>query len=73
MAKMILGTHAANMGGKSALMANVADTVCIIIYAKLRAKPMPRYMPMPPLRLRDDNEAPIMVRMKDANDAAIRL
>ena len=61
------------MAGVSALMANVELTVCSIIYVKLNAKPMPRYFPIPPLRLRDESEKPMVVRMNDANDVAIRL
>ena len=34
---------------------------------------MPSAMPMPPLRLRAEREAPMMVRMNEANDVAMRL
>jgi hypothetical protein len=70
---MRFGIHAASIGGVLALMANVEETVCSMIYVKLRAKPMPRYKPIPPFRLRDDNEKPIVVRMNDAKEDAIRL
>ena len=62
----MFGIHAANIGGVPALMANVDDIVCNIIYKKLKAKPNPKYIPIPPLRLRDDRDAPIIVRMKEA-------
>lgn len=70
---MKLGIHAARAGGAPAFMANVALMVCSMMYMKLSARPMPRYMPMPPLRLREDRETPIMVRMNEAKDEAIRL
>ena len=66
----MLGIHAASMGGVPALMAKVALTVCSRMYVNERASPMPRYSHMPPFRLRDDSEAPIIVRMNDANDVA---
>lgn len=72
-ANSMLGIHAASIGGVPALMANVADIVCRMIYAKLSAKPAPRYTPIPPFRLRELSEAPIIVRMNEANDVAIRL
>ena len=70
---MIFGIHAASIGGVFALMANVADTVCSMIYMKLSAKPMPRYIPIPPLRFFEESDRPMIVRMKEANDVAIRL
>ncbi len=69
----MFGTHEAIIGGKPALMANVEETVCSMIYPKLNARPIPRYMPMPPFRFLEESEAPMMVRMNDANDEAIRL
>ena len=68
-----LGTHAASIGGRPAFMAKVDDTVWSMMYVKLSTRPMPRYMPIPPLRFRDDSDAPMMVRMKDASDDAMRL
>ena len=61
------------MGDIPALMAKVALTVCSRIYVNDKAKPMPKYIPIPPLRLRDDSEAPIIVRMNEAKEVAIRL
>lgn len=61
------------MGGVSALMAKVALIVCSRIYVKDSAKPIPRYIPIPPLRFLDDNDTPIIVRMNEANDEAMRL
>jgi hypothetical protein len=54
-------------------MANVADTVCNMIYRKLKASPNPRYIPIPPFLFLDDRDAPMMVRMNEANELAIRL
>ena len=73
MPKRMFGTHAASMGGVPALMANVDDIVCNIIYRKLRARPRPRYIPMPPFLFLEDRDAPMMVRMKEANELAMRL
>ena len=69
----MLGNHAANNGGKPALIANVADMVWNKMYPNDSANPTPRYTPMPPFRFLAESEAPMMVRMKDANDEAIRL
>ena len=70
---MMFGIHAARTGGVSALMAKVDETVCNMMYPKLKASPMPRNMPMPPLRLRDDNDNPMVVRMNEAKEVAMRL
>lgn len=70
---MILGIHAASIGGAPALTANDDDTVWSMMYTKLSTNPNPRYIPMPPLRFLEDNEAPIIVSMNDANEVAIRL
>ena len=34
---------------------------------------MPRYNPIPPFRLREDNDKPIIVKTNDEKDIAIRL
>ena len=73
MPKSIFGTQAASIGGVPAFMANVADMVCNIIYRKLRASPKPRYIPIPPFLFLEDKEAPMMVRMNEANELAMRL
>ena len=72
-AKMKFGVHAAKAGENPALMAKVELIVSSMIYMKLRISPIPRYNPIPPLRLRDDSDSPIIVRMNDENDTAIRL
>ena len=72
-AKIMLGIHAASIGGVSALMANVELTVCSMMYAKLSARPIPRYSPIPPFRLRDESDRPMVVRINDAKDIAMRL
>ena len=52
-AKIMFGIHAANIGGVSALIANVDDTVCSMFYPKLRSKPMPIYISIPPFLFLD--------------------
>ena len=69
----MLGIHAANSGGSPALIAKVAEMVCSMMYVKLNARPMPRYIPIPPLRFLDDSDKPMIVRMKEANEDAMRL
>ena len=68
----ILGIHTATIGGVLPFTAKVADTVWNKMYEKLKAKPIPRYNPIPPFTLRADNETPITVKIKAANDIAIR-
>lgn len=70
---MMFGIHAASMGWAPEFMANVELMVCNMMYVKLSARPIPRYIPMPPFRFRDDNEKPMVVSMKLANDMAMRL
>lgn len=72
-ANMMFGIHAANGGGQSALMAKVAEMVCSRMYAADSARPTPRCMPMPPLRFWEESDMPMMVRMKDAKEVAMRL
>ena len=43
------------------------------MYEKLNPRPIPSDSPMPPLRLRDERDAPITVMMNAANDIAMRL
>ena len=69
----MLGIHAAMMAGIPAFMAKVAHIVCRRIYEKLSASPMPRYIPMPPLRFRALRLAPMMVRINEAKQEAMRL
>ena len=73
MAYNILGIHAASKGGVSALMAKVELIVCNNIYENDKARPIPRYIPMPPFRLREESDTPIIVKINDANEVAIRL
>ena len=72
-AKIMFGIHAANIGGVLALMANVDEIVCNNIYPTLSAKPIPKYIPIPPFLFLEDNESPIIVSIKDENDMAMRL
>ena len=69
----MLGIHAASNGGVPALIANVAEIVCSIIYIKLSASPAPRYIPIPPLRFLEESEAPIIVKINEASEDAILL
>ena len=68
----MLGIQTARIGEAFPFMAKVADTVWNKMYEKLKAKPIPRYNPIPPFTLRADNETPITVKIKAANDIAIR-
>ena len=67
----MLGIHTANATGMCSAKAD--DIVWKSIYEKLNPRPIPSDSPMPPLRLRDDRDAPITVMMNAANDIAIRL
>ena len=69
----MFGIQAANIGGVSACMAKVAETVCSMMYPKLRASPIPRYSPIPPFLFLEDSDTPIVVRINDAKEVAIRL
>ena len=68
----MFGIHTANIGGKLALMANVADMVWNMMYAKLRSNPAPSEIPIPFFRFLADSERPIAVRIKAANEEAPR-
>ena len=68
-----LGIHTAMTGGMLPLTANVEAMVWKRMYEKLSPSPMPRCSPMPPLVFFDESDAPISVRMKEANDMAMRL
>ena len=70
---MMFGIQAANNAGIPALMAKVALMVCKRMYENDNAKPMPNESPMPPFRFRDESEAPMRVRMNEANEGASRL
>ena len=69
----ILGNHTAMTTGVFPLSANVDDMVWKRMYEKLSPKPIPSDNPMPPFVFFDESEAPMSVRMKAANDIAIRL
>ena len=68
----IFGIQTAMTGGVLPLTANVDDMVWKRIYEKLKAKPIPRYSPIPPFTLREESDTPIIVRIKAAKDMAIR-
>ena len=72
-AKMRLGIHAANKAGRPALMANVALIVCNSMYVNDKVRPIPRESPIPPFLFLAESDAPMMVRIKDAKEVAIRL
>ena len=69
----MFGIHAASIGGAPAFIAKEDEMVCNMIYTKLRTNPSPKYIPIPPFLFLEDKEAPIIVRIKEANDVAIRL
>jgi hypothetical protein len=68
-----LGIQEAIIGLTYPFTAKVEVTVVKSIYEKLNPNPIPIFNPIPPLILRDDNEAPILVRIKAAIIAAYRL
>ena len=68
-----LGIHAANNAGIPALMAKVELIVCKRMYENDNARPIPSESPMPPFLFLAEREAPMMVRIKEANDVAMRL
>ena len=67
----MLGIQTAKATGMCS--ANADDIVWKSMYEKLNAKPIPSDNPIPPLRLRDERDAPITVMMNAANDIAMRL
>ena len=67
----MLGNHAASATGICS--ANADEILWNKIYEKLNASPIPNDNPIPPFTFLDDNDAPIIVRIKAANDIAIRL
>jgi hypothetical protein len=69
----MFGIHAASIGGVSALMAKVELMVCRRIYENERASPIPRYIPMPPFRFLLDRLTPMIVRINEAKEVAMRL
>ena len=69
----ILGTHTASSGDAFPFIAKVAETVWNNMYEKLSPNPTPKYIPMPPLTFLEDNDTPMIVKIKEANDIAIRL
>lgn len=68
----MFGIHTAMAGGILPLMAKVADMVWNKMYEKLNASPIPKCSPIPPFTFREESESPMAVRMKAANDIAIR-
>ena len=68
----MLGIHMASMGPRFPLRENWDANCMNRIYEKLRASPIPIFMPIPPLTFRDDSETPISVRMKAEKTLAIR-
>ena len=67
----IFGIQTANITGICSAKAD--ETVWNIMYEKLSPRPIPSDIPIPPLRFLDESEAPIIVRIKAANDIAMRL
>ena len=69
----MLGIHTATMGGIFPLMAKVAEMVWNTMYPKLKAMPIPRFSPMPPLTFLAESDTPMSVSMNAANEVAMRL
>ena len=67
----MLGIQTAKATGMCSAKAD--DIVWKSMYEKLNPRPIPSDSPMPPLRLRDERDAPITVMMNAANDIAMRL
>lgn len=61
------GIHAAMNGLTFPFIAKVELTVMNNIYAMLKAIPIPKLSPMPPLTFRAEMEAPIIVSMNAEN------
>ena len=62
-AKMIFGSQPAKNGEITPEMAKTLKNSRKRMYAKVIVIPIPRLIPMPPLVLRLDSDAPIIVRM----------
>jgi hypothetical protein len=61
------GIQTAIRGLRPPLIANVAEMVSNKIYEKLNAKPIPRFIPIPPFTFLLAKANPIVVRIKAAN------
>ena len=61
------------MGDMLPLTAKVDEMVWKTIYPKLSAMPIPRFRPIPPLDFFTEMDTPMSVRIKAANDEAMRL
>ena len=68
----IFGIQTETMGGVLPFTVKVEDTVWNRMYEKLRAKPTPKFIPIPPLTYLEDKDNPMEVRIKAANDMAMR-
>ena len=60
-------------GGTLPFTANVEAIVWNKMYEKLNPKPIPKCNPIPPFVFLEDKDTPISVRIKEANDMAMRL
>ena len=73
MRNVIFGSHTAAIGDMLPLTAKVDEMVWKTIYPKLSAIPIPRFSPIPPLTFLAESESPMSVRIKAANEVAMRL
>ena len=60
-------------GGTFPFTAMVDVIVWNRILENLNPNPIPMWSPIPPFVFRDESDTPMMVRMKEANDMAMRL
>jgi hypothetical protein len=68
----MFGIQTATIGGVFPLTVKVAETVWNRIYEKLKANPIPKFIPIPPFTFLEDKDKPIAVRINAAKDMAIR-
>ena len=73
MRNVIFGSHTAAMGDMLPLTAKEDEMVWNTMYPKLSAIPIPRFSPMPPFAFLTDMANPMSVKIKAANDEAMRL
>lgn len=70
---MILGIHAASIGGRLPLVANMVENLSVIIKAAAVIKPIAKCAPLPPRTFRPATIAPMMVSKKTVTQVAVRL
>jgi hypothetical protein len=71
--KSRFGSHTARSGDMAPLTENDVEKVEKTIYKELRANPIPRCKPIPPLTFLDERETPMSVMINAASGEANRL